>query len=240
MSRIRILSVLFLLYIKNSAHGFISKFQPMNPKQHKFQTLIHDKNVSVVFGIGSAGTGKTLLSCQESLNLLHHKKMKKIIITRPTVSVEDEEIGFLPGTLEDKMSPWTRPIFDNLYHFYTINDIHRFIQENKIEICPIGFMRGRTFMDSIIIVDEAQNTTPRQMKMILTRIGKNSKLVIVGDLKQSDLDEQNGLQDIIYRLNNHYNDPSQMFQEGIGVVRFDDRHIVRHPLIEKIVNIYND
>jgi len=221
--------------------GFTTKFQPLNPKQAKFQEMIHAKDKTILLGVGSAGTGKTLLSCQESLNLLFHKKIKKIVLTRPTISVEDEQIGFLPGSLEDKMSPWTRPFFDNLLEFYSANEIQRLMQENKVEICPLGFMRGRTFRDCIIILDEAQNTTPKQMKMILTRIGHNCKIIVVGDTKQSDITGINGLHDVLSRLHGHYRDKYyRMTQDGIAIVRFEDHQIVRHPIIETIVRIYDD
>lgn len=220
--------------------GFQSKFEARNPRQSKFQSLIHDKEKIIIFGIGCAGTGKTLFSCQESLNLLHHKKVKKIVITRPVVSVENEEIGFLPGSLEDKMSPWVRPIFDNLCEFYQAGELRQMIKENKIEICPLGFMRGRTFRDTVIIVDEAQNTTPRQMKMVLTRIGENSKLILNGDLRQSDLSQRNGLEDVLSRLRNHYNEGHQMFQDGIAIIHFENQHVLRHPVIEKIINVYEE
>lgn len=220
--------------------GFTNKFQPLNPKQMKFQELIHAKDNTIVVGVGSAGTGKTLFSCQESLNLLCHKKIQKIVLTRPTISVEDEQIGFLPGSLEEKMSPWTRPFFDNLLEFYSPHDLQRLLQENKIEICPLGFMRGRTFRDCIIILDEAQNTTPTQMKMILTRIGHNCKMIVVGDAKQSDIVGINGLVDFLYRLDLQYeNEYYRMVQDGIGIVRFENHQIVRHPIIEKIVKMYD-
>lgn len=223
-----------------TAVAFQPKFEARNPRQSKFQSLIHDKNKVIIFSIGCAGTGKTLFSCQESLNLLHHKKVKKIVITRPVVSVENEEIGFLPGSLEDKMSPWVRPIFDNLCEFYQVSELRQMMKENKIEICPLGFMRGRTFRDTVIIVDEAQNTTPRQMKMILTRIGDNSKLILNGDLRQSDIPQCNGLQDIISRLRDHYVDGHHMFQDGIAVVHFENQHVLRHPVIEKIISVYEE
>ena len=230
---------LFLVF-SGVASAFMTKYTAINSKQAKFQEFIHDKNKTIILAVGSAGTGKTLLSCQESLNLLHHKKIKKIVVTRPTVSVENEEVGFLPGSLEDKMSPWTRPIYDNLFEFYSPQDIQRFAQENKLEVCPLGFMRGRTFKDCVIIVDEAQNTTPKQMKMVLTRIGHNSKLILNGDLQQSDLDGINGLQDFTNRLERFYEGRRhQMYEDGIGTIFFEDHQIIRHPIIEKVVKVYN-
>jgi phosphate starvation-inducible PhoH-like protein len=220
--------------------SFRTKFEPRNSRQQKFQSLIHDKDKFIIFGIGCAGTGKTLLSCQESLNLLFHKKVKKIVLTRPVVSVENEEIGFLPGTLEDKMSPWVRPLFDNLCEFYTPSEIKQMIKEDKIEICPLGFMRGRTFRDTVILVDEAQNTTPRQMKMVLTRIGENSKLILNGDIRQSDLEQTNGLEDIVCRLQQSYPVSHDMFLDGIAMVHFGNEHVLRHQVVEKIIRVYDE
>lgn len=232
--------IFFSCCILSLSESFTPKFVPLNTKQFKLQDCIQDRNKTIVLAIGSAGTGKTLLSCQGSLNLLHHKKVKKIILTRPTISVEDENIGFLPGSLEDKMTPWLRPFFDNLLEFNTPHDVQKMIQENKLEVCPLGFMRGRTFRDSIIILDEAQNTTPKQMKMILTRIGQNTKLVINGDLHQSDLNGLNGLQDFLYRLDSYYKGRQyMMYEDGIATIFFENHQIIRHPLIEKIVEIYD-
>jgi phosphate starvation-inducible PhoH-like protein len=173
------------------------------------------------------------------LSLLHKKDAQKIILTRPTVSVENEEIGFLPGNIQDKMSPWTRPIYDNLYEFYTPKEIEQMTHEHRIEVCPLGFMRGRTLKDAILILDEAQNTTPGQMLMLLTRIGPGSRVFISGDPRQSDVGGVNGLHDFLERLMRRYTEqPHEMFRDGFGLVRFDDRHIVRHPIVEKVVSLY--
>jgi phosphate starvation-inducible PhoH-like protein len=217
--------------------AFSPKFYPLNQNQEKFQNLIQSKDKHIIFGIGSAGTGKTLLSCQEAVRLLQKKQIKKIILSRPTVSVEGEELGHLPGSLQEKMSPWTRPLLDNLREFYSMSEIQKLISNDVLEICPLGFMRGRTFKDCFIILDEAQNSTPIQMKMILTRIGFNSKLVINGDLGQSDIQQRNGLKDVIERLSTLYENPHEMYRDGFGIVRFSES--LRHPIINKINNLYD-
>jgi len=205
-----------LCTLRTSVKAFTPKFSPLNTKQQKFQEFLRDPTKVIVIGVGSAGTGKTLLSCQEALGLVSLKKAQKIIITRPTVSVENEEIGFLPGKIE------------------------RMIQDHKIEVCPLGFMRGRTLKDTVLILDEAQNTTPNQMLMLLTRVGPCSRLFINGDLKQSDLRGLNGLDDFTGRLNTRYTEnPYEMIRDGFGFVKFDDNHIIRHPIVEKVVSLYS-
>jgi len=233
------LILLVCLCVSRGVYGFSPRFTPKNTKQEKWQDYLRDVSKPIVIAVGSAGTGKTLFSCQEALFLLHEKKMKRLILTRPTISVEDEEIGFLPGDIKDKMSPWTRPIYDNLYEFYTPREVDKLSSENILEVCPLGFMRGRTFRDTVIILDEAQNTTPIQMKMILTRIGHGSKLVINGDIHQSDIHGMNGLYDLLTRLKQKYeHEPHVMIRDGFGLVEFQNDQIIRHPIIEKVVSIY--
>ncbi len=219
---------------------FISSFSyNLLPKQTKFQSLILDKNIPIVFGIGPAGTGKTMISCKEGIELLKTNKYKKIIITRPVVSV-DEEIGFLPGTLNEKMAPWMSPLYD----YFNENDstiVNKFLSSQKIEIVPMAFMRGRTFNNAYIIGDEMQNSTPMQMKTLLTRIGRDSKLVITGDLEQSDLNTRNGLTDIISLLSNKYQqEPSDIYKNGIGIVKFDSSSILRNPVVKNVLDLYDN
>lgn len=211
------------------------------PKQLKFQSLILDKNIPIVFGIGPAGTGKTMITCKEGMQLLKANKYKKIIITRPVVSV-DEEIGFLPGSLNEKMAPWVSPLYD----YFNENEsatVNKLLSSQKIEIVPMAFMRGRTFHNAYIIGDEMQNSTPMQMKTLLTRVGRDSKLVITGDLEQSDLgfNYRNGLMDIISLLSRKYeHDTQNMYKDGIGIVKFDTSTILRNPVIKHILDLYEN
>lgn len=209
------------------------------PKQQKFQSLILDQGVPIVFGIGPAGTGKTMIACKEGIELLKKNIYKKIIITRPVVSV-DEEIGFLPGTLNEKMEPWVNPLFD-YFNEKELTTSTKLLSSKKIEIVPMAFMRGRTFNNAYIIGDEMQNATPMQMKTLLTRIGKDSKLVITGDLEQSDLGVHNGLREIIRLLTNRYEDQTnQMYKNGLGIVRFDNSHIQRNPVVKSVLELYDE
>lgn len=208
------------------------------PKQLKYQCLIQDKGIPIVFGIGPAGTGKTMISCKEGVSLLKSNKYKRIIITRPVVSV-DEEIGFLPGTLNEKMDPWTRPLFD-YFNEDESTIVKKLLSSNKIEIVPMAFMRGRTFNDAYIIGDEMQNSTPMQMKTLLTRVGRNSKLIITGDLGQSDLPCRNGLSDVLSLLSKKYKyDTENMYRDGIGIVKFDTSGVQRNPIVKHILEIYD-
>ena len=155
----------------------------LNEEQKEAKSKILENTVTLL--AGQAGSGKTLLACNIALDGLFRRQYDKVIITRPTVS--KEEIGFLPGDLREKMDPWVQPIYQNMFLLYDKDKIEKFIQDGKIEIVPVSFMRGRTFLDSIVIVDEAQNVTHDQMEMIVTRIGKRSKMIVCGDTHQVDL-----------------------------------------------------
>ena len=165
---------------------------PRNRNQETYVLKLLDHRKDIVFGIGPAGTGKTLLAVQVAVKLFKEGVIDKIIVTRPAVSV-DEDLGFLPGTLEQKMAPWTRPIFDVLREYFNANEIEGMIKESIIEIAPLAYMRGRTFKNSFILADEMQNATSSQMKMLLTRLGENSKMAVTGDLAQADRMQDNGL-----------------------------------------------
>jgi phosphate starvation-inducible protein PhoH and related proteins len=220
--------------------GYQHKFKPLDTHQHKLDGLLQSDFTKVVCVTGAAGTGKTFLSCQEAVSQLRHKRKNKIIITRPLVFVENEELGFLPGDMNEKMLPWTLPIFDHMKEFMETTEIKRLVQEGKIEISPLGYMRGRTFKDAFIILDEAQNTTPQQMKMFLTRMGNNSKVVINGDLDQSDLSKSNnGLQDFILRLQSKYvDDPQGLYRDGFGLVQLLSENTYRNDMIRRVLDIY--
>lgn len=233
--------LLIALLLCTTMNAYTPKFPPLDPQQQRLCNLLQTDATKVLCVTGAAGTGKTFLSCQEAVSQLRHRKKNKIVITRPLVFVENEELGFLPGDMNEKMLPWTMPIFDHMKEFMEPTEMKRLVQESKIEISPLGYMRGRTFKDAFIILDEAQNTTPQQMKMFLTRVGNNSKIVVNGDLYQSDLGTSiNGLQDFILRLQSHYQDrPHEMYSEGFGLVQLQSENTYRNPIIKNILDIYD-
>ena len=183
-----------------------------------------------MFGIGPAGTGKTYLAVAMAVSALLSKRVSRIILTRPAVEA-GERLGFLPGTLQEKVDPYLRPLYDALYDMLEAEKVEKLLERNVIEVAPIAFMRGRTLNDSFIILDEAQNTTPEQMKMVLTRQGFNSKMVVTGDVTQIDLPtgQRSGLIEVVDVLRG---------VEGISFVQFDERDVVRHSLVQKIVKAY--
>jgi len=186
----------------------------------------------IVVGVGPAGTGKTMLAVQVAIKLFRDKTVDKIVITRPVVSV-DEDIGFLPGTLEEKMGPWTIPIIDVFKMYYCTNDIRSMLYEGIIEMAPLAYMRGRTFKKAMIVADEMQNATENQMKMLLTRIGDRSKIVVTGDLEQTDRPNRNGLSDFVDRLK------QKQKSEKISMVNFNHRDVVRHKVVSEVLDLYN-
>lgn len=209
------------------------KLSPRGKNQQDYINNLLDPNVSITFGIGPAGSGKTLLATQVAIKLLVEKKIEKIVITRPAVSV-DEEHGFLPGSLEKKLEPWLMPIIDILHEHYSVREVQTMIKEKIISIEPLAFMRGRTFKNSFIIADEMQNSLPSQMKMVLTRIGEGSHMVVTGDLKQHDRTfKENGLLDFIQRL-------EQTNSKSIVVNRFDNSDIQRHAVITEVLKLYGE
>ena len=208
------------------------KLELRNEIQEKYMEHLNDVNLPIVFSIGPAGTGKTFLACHYAITSYLNGDVNKIIITRPTVSV-DEEHGYLPGDLNDKMKPWLRPIYDIFTKYISYSYMQRLIKEEDIEICPLAFMRGRTFEDAVIIADEMQNSTESQMKMILTRISFGTKLIINGDLNQSD-NRRNGLKDFLNKFENSKN-PNK---NNIKIVKFQNNNIQRHSIIETVLNIY--
>lgn len=206
---------------------------PRNLRQEDLLYLLDDDNKHIIFAMGPAGTGKTMLAVLSAIKALKNRDCEKIIVTRPAVSV-DEQHGFLPGTLVEKMAPWTRPIFDVFEEFWPPAQIEKMIEDGVIEIAPLAYMRGRTFKNSWILADEMQNATPSQMKMLLTRIGDNSRIVVTGDLAQHDRGfEDNGLKDFVSQLTKRNN-------EMFGVVEFERRDIERHPAVAAVLEIYGD
>ena len=215
---------------------FKSKRVPKNPIKFKISLNEEQKeskekilNNTLTILAGSAGSGKTLLSCQIALDGLFRKQYEKIIITRPTVS--KEEIGFLPGDLREKMDPWVQPIYQNMFLLYDKAKIEKYIEEGKIEIVPVSFMRGRTFLDSIVIVDEAQNVTHEQMQMIVTRIGLRSKMIICGDDHQVDLKSR---RDSGFRF---LYTAARKIKNMVGITL---KHNHRDPIVEGLIEIYEE
>ena len=211
-------------------HSDNNEIELKNEMQEMYMSYLNDLEVPIVFSIGPAGTGKTFLACHYAITSFLKNDIHKIIITRPTVSV-DEEHGFLPGDLNDKMKPWLRPIYDIFEKYISHSYMQRLIKEETIEICPLAFMRGRTFENCIIIADEMQNSTESQMKMMLTRISYDSKLIINGDLNQSD-NHRNGLKDFLNKYENSKNPQKD------NILLNKSNNIQRHPIIETVLNIY--
>jgi phosphate starvation-inducible PhoH-like protein len=205
---------------------------PRNRNQEAYVLTLLDPTKDIVFGIGPAGTGKTLLAVQVAVKYFKEGKIDKIIVTRPAVSV-DEDLGFLPGTLEQKMAPWTRPIFDVLREYFNAREIEGMIEEGIIEIAPLAYMRGRTFKNAFILADEMQNATPNQMKMLLTRIGEGSKMAVTGDLNQADRLKDNGLIDFIKQLENKN-------ATRLDIVQFTQGDIERHEAVKEVLSVYGD
>lgn len=205
---------------------------PRNKNQETYMLSILNYQKDIVFGIGPAGTGKTLIAVKIAIKLLKEGAVERIVVTRPAVSA-DEDLGFLPGTLEQKMAPWTRPIFDVLREYYNKREITMMIDEGIIEIAPLAYMRGRTFKNSFILADEMQNATPNQMKMLLTRIGENSQMVVTGDLAQADRMESNGLLSFLKHLQGKES-------SCIDVIQFKQYDIERHRAVKEVLQIYGD
>ena len=203
-----------------------------NANQKQYLQKLQDEQISIVLAIGPAGTGKTMLAVQHGIKLFQEGIVDKIIVTRPAVSV-DEDLGFLPGTLNEKMAPWTRPIFDVFGEYYQQKDIAKMLEDGTVEISPLAYMRGRTFKNAYIIADECQNTTVNQMKMLLTRLGEGSKMVVTGDLAQADRVNDNGLIDFCNLL-------SGKDLKHINLIEFDHRDIERHSAVKEILSIYGD
>lgn len=188
------------------------------------------RNNTIVFGVGSAGTGKTYLAVAQAVRAFKSHEVNRIILTRPAVEA-GEKLGFLPGDLQNKVDPYLRPLYDALFDMMGAESYQRNLERNIIEVAPLAYMRGRTLDDSFIILDEAQNTTPEQMKMFLTRLGFNSRMVITGDVTQIDLPDskRSGLVEAIKILKN---------VDDIGIVRFSEKDVVRHKLVQDIVKAY--
>ena len=211
---------------------FEQKFtRPKTKSQEIYASMLRSKSKKIVIATGPAGTGKTMFATEFAIRNFLLGKCERIVFTRPSVAV-DEELGFLPGTLEDKMAPWIRPIYDILYQFMTPKEVVELMEDKVIEIAPLGFMRGRTFKNCWIVADEMQNSTISQMKMLLTRLGENSRLVITGDLDQHDkVSEHNGLEDFLDKFRGKRS-------TSIGSFEFDRSDIQREEVVKEILDIY--
>ena len=206
---------------------------PKNLSQETYVLNLNDPTKMIIFAIGPAGTGKTMLAVQWAIDQLKYGDASKIIITRPAVSV-DEDHGFLPGDINEKMAPWTRPIFDVLAENFSSREIENFIKEGVIETSPLAYMRGRTFKNAVIVADEMQNATPSQMKMLLTRLGTDSKMVVTGDLQQADRPSNNGLLEFLKLFNDFKNN------RYVDVCHFTIEDVERHNAVKEILEIYGD
>lgn len=210
-----------------------AKGKPIKAKTVGQQRYINSiKNSTVTLGVGPAGTGKTFLAVAMAVKLLRNKEINRIVLTRPAVEA-GERLGFLPGDLQSKIDPYLRPLYDSLYEMLGPENCARYMEKMIIEIAPLAYMRGRTIDDSFIILDEAQNTTPEQMKMFLTRIGFNSKVVVTGDLSQTDLPDgkKSGLAEAVKVLKDI---------DGISIHKFSEKDVVRHKLVQKIIVAYEN
>lgn len=205
---------------------------PKTANQEAYILALQDQDVDVVIAGGPAGTGKTYLATLAAIQAYRNKEVSRIVMCRPAVSIEGEDHGFLPGDLSAKLAPWVRPITDVLREFYHIKEIETMIAEETIEFAPLGMIRGRTFKDTFLILDEAQNSSPLQLKSLLTRIGYGSKFVINGDVEQSDRrTHDSGLMDLCERLERHP-------VSGIEVCQFEVKDVQRHRLIGKVLDLY--
>ena len=204
--------------------------QPKSPNQRRYLEAIEQHDM--VFGVGPAGTGKTYLAVAMAISALLNKQVNRIILARPAVEA-GERLGFLPGTLQEKIDPYLRPLYDALFDMLEPERVERYLEKNIIEIAPIAFMRGRTLNDSFVILDEAQNTTSEQMKMFVTRLGFNSKAVITGDITQIDLPSarRSGLIEAVEILQS---------VNGLAFVHFDESDVVRHHLVQRIIRAYDE
>ena len=208
-----------------------TKLRHINPRTANQSEFISAMNThDMTFGLGPAGTGKTFLAVAKAVADMEANKVDKIILTRPAVEA-GENLGFLPGDLKEKIDPYLRPLYDALYEMLPRDIVDKKIENGEIEIAPLAYMRGRTLSHAVVILDEAQNTTPMQMKMFLTRLGEGSKMVINGDLTQTDLPHgmESGLKDATRVLKN---------VKEIAFIEFDEHDVVRHGLVSKIVNAY--
>ena len=208
---------------------------PKSLNQEHYIEILTDQTKHIVFATGPAGTGKTMLAMLAGIKAYKEGQVSKLILTRPAVGVDDERHGFLPGNINAKMEPWTKPLFDVIQEYYSPREVARMLEEQAIEISPLAFMRGRTFKGSWVVADEMQNATPGQIKMLLTRLGEGSKIVVTGDTRQADRsDSDNGLLD--------FKGLVERYQQSkyVAGVEFERKDIARHPAVKEILDIYGE
>ena len=222
---------------KNELKKFDKKFRSLLNYYSEFSSMDPNVNDSIEtndlkFAVGPAGTGKTYTGVAMAVKALKEKEIKKIILTRPAVEA-GENLGYLPGDLKEKLDPYMQPLYDALTDMIPRNKLEKFLEDRTIEIAPLAFMRGRTLDNAFVILDEAQNTTPAQMKMFLTRMGMNAKFMVTGDPGQVDLPkkENSGLREAIKILSN---------KRGIKIIYLDDKDVIRHPIVKKVIDAYNN
>ena len=204
---------------------------PRNISQEEYLVSLVDENIDIVCAIGPAGCGKTMLATLFAFKQLRAGAVDKIVIARPNIAVDDKDIGFLPGGINEKMAPWMMPILDVLYEYSSKKEVSHMLEEGIIEMVPLAYIRGRTFKNAFIILDEAQNTTKNSMLSALTRIGEGSKLIVTGDLDQSDRGTDNGLSDFAERC-------KRGATKRIQVIEFGHKDIERHPVCQEVLNLY--
>lgn len=208
-----------------------SRIAPKNQAQDEYVKHLYDQDKKIIFAVGPAGTGKTFLAVLKAIEELKAGKIKKIVITRPAVSV-DEKHGYLPGDINDKMQPWIMPVLDTLNEEWGARCVRKMMEDGIIEVCPLAFMRGRNFRDCFVLADEMQNSTPSQILMCMTRLAENSRMVITGDLDQHDRGfDTNGLSDFFEKTQNHK-------LESIAVVKFGREHVERSKIVQEVLDIY--
>lgn len=223
-----------------SRSGKMKSLSPLYIPKSKNQVIYNEKlqenENALLIVLGPAGTGKTMFACMNAIMSLKRGDIQKIVITRPLVSVENEDLGYLPGNMISKMDPWSRPIIDIFQEFYSLSDIGNLIKNGVIEISPLAYMRGRTFHRTYLLADEMQNSSPSQMKMLTTRIGKESKFVIMGDIAQSDREDRDGLRDFV-EIYEKYNDDEN--KKMISIIKMNNNDIQRSKVVSDVLEMYN-
>lgn len=219
------------------------RVQPLTNNQKWYAEYLRDPSIPVVIAIGKAGSGKTLLAASQAIDALYTRKASKIIITRPAVYL-DEEHGYLPGDINDKMLPWLKPVEDAFMQYYSTPTLHQMIKNGSIEVCPLAYIRGRTFHNAFIIADEMQNASIKQMKTLLTRLGENTKIAITGDLEQCDLPDMNGLKHfldhLMMRNRRLIGTGESQGEKSIRVVEFTETDIQRSETVKTVLSIYKE